>query len=154
MALCSFLIHRRELEGRKLTFGVSGKLWYNALVMYGQETGSLWPHATGEAFRIKWKDEHLTMLAGMPHISWESWRILHLILANLSVSGQQDSPLTVCPCFQRDRERTGLLPVRQPDMLVASIESTQEWKSSPSQQSMGSFSQEEQHCSSFSMIDV
>lgn len=42
-------MYDRVLDGRELTFGVSGKLWKNVLVMYDRQTGSLWSHMTGEA---------------------------------------------------------------------------------------------------------
>ena len=42
-------MYDRELDGRELTFGVSGKLWKNVLIMYDRQTGSLWSHMTGEA---------------------------------------------------------------------------------------------------------
>ena len=40
--LHSGIVYARELEGRNHTFGVSGKLIMNALVMYDHQTDTLW----------------------------------------------------------------------------------------------------------------
>ena len=42
-------MYDRDLDGKKLSFGVSGKLWKNVLIMYDRQTDSLWSHLTGEA---------------------------------------------------------------------------------------------------------
>ncbi len=42
-------MYDRNLDGKKLSFGVSGKLWKNVLIMYDRQTDSLWSHLTGEA---------------------------------------------------------------------------------------------------------
>lgn len=42
-------MYDRTLGDQELTFGVSGKLWKNVLIMYDRQTGSLWSHLTGEA---------------------------------------------------------------------------------------------------------
>ena len=41
-------MYDRNLDGRKLSFGVSGKLWKNVLIMYDRQTDTLWSHLTGE----------------------------------------------------------------------------------------------------------
>ena len=67
-------MYSRELEGRTYTFGVSGKLWRDALLMYDSGTQSLWSHITGEAIRGPLKGKRLKMLAAMPQIAWKTWR--------------------------------------------------------------------------------
>ncbi|MGI9175161.1 MAG: DUF3179 domain-containing protein [Rhodothermales bacterium] len=48
--LCySAVAYRRTLDGRPLTFGVSGFLRHSDLVMYDRQTESLWQQLTGEA---------------------------------------------------------------------------------------------------------
>lgn len=42
-------MYDRELNGQELTFGVSGKLIRNVLVMYDRQTESLWSQLLGEA---------------------------------------------------------------------------------------------------------
>ena len=41
-------MYDRNLDGQKLSFGVSGKLWKNVLIMYDRQTDTLWSHLTGE----------------------------------------------------------------------------------------------------------
>ena len=68
-------MYSRELEGATYTFGVSGKLWRDALVMYDHQTRSLWSHITGKAVRGKLKGKSLKILAAMPKIDWRTWRL-------------------------------------------------------------------------------
>ena len=68
-------MYSRELDGQTYTFGVSGKLWRDALVMYDHQTRSLWSHITGEAIQGKLKGKSLKTLAAMPKISWKTWRL-------------------------------------------------------------------------------
>jgi hypothetical protein len=42
-------VYSREIDGQEYSFGVSGKLIMNVLVMYDRETGSLWSQLLGEA---------------------------------------------------------------------------------------------------------
>jgi hypothetical protein len=42
-------VYDRRINGRTLTFGVSGKLYHESLIMYDRETGSLWSHFLGAA---------------------------------------------------------------------------------------------------------
>jgi len=47
--LCaSAVVYERTVDGRELTFGVSGKLADDDLVMYDRETGSEWKQSAGE----------------------------------------------------------------------------------------------------------
>ncbi|MBI3129542.1 MAG: DUF3179 domain-containing protein [Candidatus Tectomicrobia bacterium] len=69
-------MYDRTLDDRKLTFGVSGKLWKNVLVMYDRQTGSLWSHLTGEAVVGPLTGQRLkTYPAAM--MTWSEWRSLH-----------------------------------------------------------------------------
>ena len=66
-------MYSRELEGKTYTFGVSGKLWRDALLMYDHQTRSLWSHITGEAIQGPLKGKKLKPLASMPKITWKTW---------------------------------------------------------------------------------
>ena len=66
-------MYSRELEGKTYTFGVSGKLWRDALLMYDHQTRSLWSHITGEAIEGPLKGKQLKPLASMPQIAWKTW---------------------------------------------------------------------------------
>lgn len=48
--LCNTAVgYYRQLDGRVLEFGTSGRLYNSALVMYDRQTESLWAHYTGQA---------------------------------------------------------------------------------------------------------
>ena len=66
-------MYSREIDGKTYTFGVSGKLWRDALLMYDHQTRSLWSHITGEAIKGKLKGKKLTPLTSMPQIAWKTW---------------------------------------------------------------------------------
>ena len=42
-------MYDREIDGQEVSFGVSGKLIMNVLVMYDRETDSLWSQLLGQA---------------------------------------------------------------------------------------------------------
>lgn len=69
-------MYAREIEGTTYTFGVSGMLIRNALVMYDHQTESLWSQFLGEAV-----EGELTgvRLEPVPAIltDWYSWKQLH-----------------------------------------------------------------------------
>jgi hypothetical protein len=48
-------VYAGEIEGQMLTFGVSGKLIMNGLVMYDSETGSQWSQVIGQAWMVGFK---------------------------------------------------------------------------------------------------
>ena len=69
-------MYARDVEGRTLTFGVSGKLIRNSLVMFDRETGTLWSHLTGEALEGPLAGEHLQQLLSV-QTTWGRWRAAH-----------------------------------------------------------------------------
>ncbi len=69
-------MYGRDVGGRTLTFGVSGKLYANGLVIYDHQTESLWSHVRGEALSGPLAGTRLTPLPAM-HTTWAAWRRLH-----------------------------------------------------------------------------
>ena len=74
-------MYARELpdgEGgtRELTFGVSGKLIMNALVMYDRETDTLWSQFLGRAVSGPLEGTALEPV-GVSLTTWREWRTLH-----------------------------------------------------------------------------
>ncbi len=66
-------MYAREIDDRVLTFGVSGKLILNAMVMYDRQTDSLWSQFLGEAVegplagtKLKFVSSQLT--------TWSAWK--------------------------------------------------------------------------------
>ncbi len=78
-------MYSRELDGKIYTFGVSGKLFRDALLMYDHQTRTLWSHITGEAVQGVLKGKQLKMLAGTPRITWKDWKRNHPLTKVLSV---------------------------------------------------------------------
>ncbi len=61
--LCgSAVVYERTVDGRTLTFGVSGKLADDDLVMYDRETESEWKQSLGEAFEGPLAGTELTVV--------------------------------------------------------------------------------------------
>jgi len=69
-------VYARDVNGRTLTFGVSGKLIRNSLVMFDRETGTLWSHLTGEALEGPLVGQHLQQLLS-EQTTWGRWRAEH-----------------------------------------------------------------------------
>ncbi len=61
------------MEGKVLTFGVSGKLVRNSLIMYDRETHSFWSHLTGGAIQGPLKGAQLEVVPAT-ETSWAAWR--------------------------------------------------------------------------------
>ena len=138
-------MYSRELDGKTYTFGVSGKLLHDALLMYDHQTRTLWSHITGEAVTAQLKGKRLTMLASMPQITWKEWRLNYpntgvqfvqfdprhpdrqfeerkfdimqaIVLAPTRGSVLHDIPITVCR-MKRLLSECWLIPVTVPILL-------------------------------------
>ena len=72
--LCnSGIVFDRRVEGRTLSFGVSGKLRHSDMVMYDRETESWWQQAIGEGIVGEMTGVELTPLPSWME-SWEEFR--------------------------------------------------------------------------------
>lgn len=69
-------MYARELDGRTLTFAVSGMLWKRSLVMQDEETGSLWSHLLGECMRGPLEGKQLEQIPSAM-TDWETWKTKH-----------------------------------------------------------------------------
>lgn len=72
----SAVVYDRSVDGRTLTFGTSGKLADDALVMYDRETNTEWKQPTGEAISGELEGTRLANLPA-PVVSWERFRRDH-----------------------------------------------------------------------------
>ncbi len=66
-------MYAREIGSKVYTFGVSGKLLRNTLVMYDHQTGSEWSQLLGEALTGPLKGTRLQHLASSA-MTWKEWR--------------------------------------------------------------------------------
>lgn len=80
----------RHIEGKTYTFGVSGKLWRNGLVMFDHQTDTLWSGITGEALRGPLLGKRLDILAALPKIRWKKWKATYPDSQVLTYYGFQD----------------------------------------------------------------
>ena len=74
------MVHDRTVNGTACKLGVSGKVRNGNLVMYDQETGSLWLQETGQALEGKMKGKALSELPADEYthrIRWDEWKKLH-----------------------------------------------------------------------------
>lgn len=69
-------MYSREIGGQEFTFGVSGKLIMNALVMYDRQTDSLWSQILGEAVAGPLKGTKLEFVPAL-HTTWADWKAEH-----------------------------------------------------------------------------
>ena len=66
-------MYAREIDQRVLTFGVSGKLILNAMVMYDRQTDSLWSQFLGEAVEGPLAGAKLELVSSQL-TTWSAWR--------------------------------------------------------------------------------
>jgi hypothetical protein len=82
-------VYARTVSGRELTFGVSGMLWRDNLIMYDRQTDSWWAQATGTAIHGPLKGQILNLLPS-DMMTWKQWRGLHprtTVLSKRTTSG-------------------------------------------------------------------
>ncbi len=83
-------MYDREVENRELTFGVSGKLIRNVLVMYDRETESYWSQLLGEAVDGEMVGAKLSYLPSW-FMTWSEWKELHPDSVALDKNGRRGS---------------------------------------------------------------
>lgn len=66
----------REIDGRRLTLQVSGKLWMRSLVMSDVETGTEWSHLLGKGMAGPLKGRRLKPLV-TDMVTWAVWKNEH-----------------------------------------------------------------------------
>jgi hypothetical protein len=83
-------VYAREIDGREFTFGVSGKLIRNVLVIYDRQTERYWSQLLGEAVE---REMVGTKLASLPSLmtTWEQWREMHPNTVALDKNGRRGS---------------------------------------------------------------
>lgn len=104
-------MYSRNVADQTLTFGVSGKLTRNTLIMYDRETDSLWPQILGQAVEGDLTGSELDFVAAV-HTTWEEWRTEHpdTVAIVKGYSGGYDN-------YQGyyDSGRTGVIPEAHED---------------------------------------
>jgi hypothetical protein len=87
------IVYARTVGTRTLSFGVSGMLFRDALVMYDRETGSLWSQVDGQAIRGTLGGQVLHPVASIQS-TWAEWKALYpesLVLTKAGNGGFRSS---------------------------------------------------------------
>ena len=111
-------MYDRRIAGKEVTFGVSGKLHANSLIMYDHQTDSLWSHLVGAAITGAMKGERLRPMQSM-FTRWGTWIKLHpdskvLSSGKRSLFGSVRDPYE---SYYRSPD-TGIIPPRQLDKRI------------------------------------
>ena len=69
-------MYSRIIDGSEYTFGVSGKLIMNVLVMYDHQTRTLWSQFLGRGVQGELAGVDLEILP-VTQTTWDSWKALH-----------------------------------------------------------------------------
>ncbi|MDD2919513.1 DUF3179 domain-containing protein [Rhodoferax sp.] len=77
------MVFERRVKGRVLSFGVSGLLYNNDVLLYDRETGSLWSQLLAQAISGPLKGQRLAPLP-VTHTNWSDWRASHATTQVLS----------------------------------------------------------------------
>ncbi len=67
---------RQVTPDQALTFGVSGMLYRNGLIMFDRQTDSLWSHILGQAIAGEFEGTQLNFIPAL-QTDWQSWQELH-----------------------------------------------------------------------------
>jgi len=106
-------VYVREIEGREVELGVSGRLWRDALVMYDRRTGSLWSQIDGRAILGPAEGQRLEEVPSVV-TSWGEWKRMHpdtLVLrpGRFAPDGSQYASYNINP------DTLGVLGTNNPD---------------------------------------
>lgn len=75
--LCfSAIVFERTVEDQILTFGVSGILYRDNLVMYDHQTNTLWSQLLGQSLRGALRQQRLAVVPSIL-TTWGEWKLLH-----------------------------------------------------------------------------
>ncbi len=70
------MVHRREVDGQAIVFGVHGALWGNAMTWWDHDTGSIWSQPLGAAIAGPRRGQTVELLPSSL-TTWRSWRNAH-----------------------------------------------------------------------------
>jgi len=81
-------VYAREINGQEFSFGVSGKLIRNVLVMYDRQTESYWSQLLGESVAGEMVGTKLEFLPSWM-TTWDQWKELHPDTVALDKDGRR-----------------------------------------------------------------
>ena len=111
-------MYAREVGGQVLSFGVSGMLFRDGLVMYDRETDTLWTQVDGQAIKGALAGRTLEIVPSV-HATWKQWKQLY---PESLVLRKRGMPRSAYAAYNRDRNRAGILGRRVRDTRLAAKE--------------------------------
>ncbi|MFQ5962755.1 MAG: DUF3179 domain-containing protein [Candidatus Scalinduaceae bacterium] len=112
------VVYNRKVDGKEYTFGVSGKLLKNTLVMFDYETESLWPIVYGKAIDGKLSGKKTNIVVNSQKMSWGAWKALHPDTLLLSLHGSRTVGYDVYKHYHKSK-KTGIYPVVNSDKSLS-----------------------------------
>ncbi len=112
------VVYSRKIDGRGYTFGVSGKLLKNTLVMYDFETKSLWPIVYGRAVDGELSGKKLNMVLKSQRMPWGVWKELHPDTLVLSSRGLKTIGFDIYSNYHKGKD-TGIHTVKNLDKRLS-----------------------------------
>lgn len=100
-----------QLGEQVLSFGVSGMLYRDGLVMYDRETDTLWTQVDGKAVKGSLSGRTLAVVPSV-HATWKQWKQLY---PNRVVLKKRGIPRSAYDAYNRDPNQTGILGRRGRD---------------------------------------
>ena len=135
--LChSAYVFSREIKGQKLTFGVSGLLYNNNVIMFDRQTESLWSQMETEAINGPMKGTELEQLPASS-TTWSDWRSRHPETKVLSKDTGYNRNYERSPYGNYSENREIMFPVTDssdrfhPKALIAGVEIDGSFKAYP-----------------------
>jgi hypothetical protein len=125
------IVFEATVDGRRLTFGTTGKLRHSDLVMYDRQTGSWWQQFSGRAIVGELTGTTLTFVPARLE-SWESFRSRHPDGRVLVPNDPHARPYGRTPYAGYDRRETpflyrGPMPEALPAMARVVVVGKQAW---------------------------
>jgi hypothetical protein len=97
-------VYARHIGDRVLTFGVSGMLFRDGLVMYDRETDTLWTHVDGRGIKGSLAGRVLEVVPSV-HATWKHWKQLY---PESLVLKKRGAPRSAYESYNRDPNRLGI----------------------------------------------
>lgn len=107
-------MYARTVGDKELTFGVSGMLFRDALVMYDRQTDSLWTQVDGRAVKGPLAGRSLGVVPSV-HATWKEWLALYPDSRVLRKRGEFRTSYAE---YNRNPSRLGILGRRNPDQRL------------------------------------
>ena len=105
-------MYTRTVNGKELEFGVSGKLYKDALVMFDRETDTLWTQVDGTVLRGELEGAQLETIP-LTQTTWKVWKELHP--GTLVLEKDEEITESNYAKYHSDQDRFGISGNQEPD---------------------------------------